>query len=111
MLWQKLGLKSQNYFIIDGKQMSTQQIALFVAAAVSIWVYMDAKKNNYSTQMSIGWMLGVFMLMIVFLPFYLIVKAKRAKRPVMSTACEHCSKVYFGSPNYCPHCGHLVRKV
>jgi len=92
--------------------MNTQQIALFVAAAVSIWVYMDAKKNNYSTQMSIGWMLGVFMLMIVFLPFYLIVKAKRAKRPAMSsTTCEHCSKVYFGSPNYCPHCGHLVRKV
>ena len=63
--------------------MNVQQIALFVAAGVSIWVYMDAKKNNYSTQMSIGWMLGVFLLMIVFLPFYLIVKAKRAKRPVM----------------------------
>ncbi len=91
--------------------MSTQQIALFAAAAVAIWVYMDAKKNNYTTPMSIGWMLGVFMLMIVFLPFYLIVKAKRAKRLVMSIACEHCSKVYFGSPNYCPHCGHLVRKV
>jgi hypothetical protein len=91
--------------------MSTQQIALFAAAAVAIWVYMDAKKNNYTTPMSIGWMLGVFMLMIVFLPFYLIVKAKRAKRPVMSAACEHCSKVYFGSPNYCPHCGHLVRKI
>jgi len=70
--------------------MSTQQIALFVAAAISIWVYIDAKKNNYSTSMSIGWMLGVFMLMIVFLPFYLVVKAKRAKRPVLSTACEHC---------------------
>jgi hypothetical protein len=69
--------------------MSTQQIALFAAAAVAIWVYMDAKKNNYTTPMSIGWMLGVFMLMIVFLPFYLIVKAKRAKRPVMSAACEH----------------------
>jgi hypothetical protein len=91
--------------------MSTQQIALFAAAAVAIWVYMDAKKNNYTTPMSIGWMLGVFMLMIVFLPFYLIVKAKRVKRPVMSTACEHCSKVYFGSPNYCPHCGHLVRNI
>ena len=80
--------------------MSTQQIALFIAAAVSIWVYMDAKKNGYSTQMSIGWMLGVFMLMIVFLPFYLIVKAKRAKRPVISTTCEYCSKDYFGNPNY-----------
>jgi len=56
-------------------------------------------------------MLGVFMLMIVFLPFYLIVKAKRAKRPVISTTCEYCSKDYFGNPNYCPHCGHLVRKV
>ncbi len=91
--------------------MNVQQIALFVAAGVSIWVYMDAKKNNYSTQMSIGWMLGVFLLMIVFLPFYLIVKAKRAKCSVISTVCEYCSKAYFGSPNYCPHCGYLVRKI
>ncbi len=98
--------------------MSVQQIALFVAAAVSIWVYMDAKKNNYSTPMSIGWMLGVFMLMIVFLPFYIVTELRRARRQlgpkqsaVISISCEYCSKDYFGNPNYCPHCGHLVRKV
>ena len=91
--------------------MSTQQIALFIAAGVAIWVYTDAKKNNYSTSASICWMLGVFMLMIVFLPVYLVMKAKRAKRPVISITCEHCSKPYFGNPNYCPHCGHLVRKI
>ncbi len=91
--------------------MSTQQIALFIAAGVAIWVYTDAKKNNYSTPASIGWMLGVFMLMIIFLPLYLIMKAKRAKRPVISATCGNCSKPYFGNPNYCPHCGYLVRKV
>ena len=91
--------------------MSTQQIALFIAAGVAIWVFTDAKKNNYSTPASIGWMLSVFMLMIIFLPIYLVVKAKRAKRSVAPTTCEHCSKPYFGNPNYCPHCGHLVRKI
>lgn len=91
--------------------MSTQQIALFIAAGVAIWVFTDAKKNNYSMPASIGWMLSVFMLMIIFLPIYLVVKAKRAKRSVAPTTCEHCSKPYFGNPNYCPHCGHLVRKI
>ncbi|ODS33401.1 MAG: hypothetical protein SCARUB_01438 [Candidatus Scalindua rubra] len=91
--------------------MSTQQIALFIAAGVAVWVYIDAKKNGYSTPAAIGWMLGVFLLMIVFLPIYLIMKAKRAKRPQLSTSCEFCRKHYYGNPNYCPHCGHMVRKI
>jgi hypothetical protein len=89
--------------------MSTQQIALFIAAGVAIWIYMDAKKNNYSTPASIGWMLGVFILMIIFLPIYLVMKAKRAKRPVISTSSEHNinnTGVYDGSIS-CIKCGTL----
>ncbi len=90
--------------------MSTQQIAVMIAAGVAIWVFMDAQKNRYSTPVAIGWMLGVFMLMIVFLPLYLIIKAKRAKAPEVLELCEYCRKHYSGTPNYCPHCGHLFRK-
>jgi hypothetical protein len=91
--------------------MNIQILAFIIALSVAIWVFMDARKNSYSIPESILWMLGVGLLMIINLPLYLVVKATRAKQPVLSTACEHCSKVYFGSPNYCPHCGHLVRKV
>jgi len=90
--------------------MSTQQIAIMIAAGVAIWVYFDAQKNGYSTPASIGWMLGVFLLLIVFLPLYLIMRAKRSKSPEKLTPCEYCRKHYSGNPNYCPHCGHLVRK-
>lgn len=91
--------------------MSTQQIAIMIAAGVAIWVYIDAQKNGYSILAALGWLLGVFLLMIVFLPLYLIMKAKRAKQPEILTSCEFCGKHYSGNPTYCPHCGHLVRKV
>ncbi|MFQ5965046.1 MAG: hypothetical protein ACE5KZ_12285 [Candidatus Scalinduaceae bacterium] len=90
--------------------MSTQQIAIIIAAGVAIWVYIDAQKNGYSTRAAIGWLLGVFLLMIVFLPAYFIMKARRAKSPEILTPCEFCGKHYHGKPNYCPHCGHMVRK-
>ena len=91
--------------------MNPQQIAIMIAAGVAIWVFMDAQKNGYSLPQAIGWMLGVFLLMIVALPIYLIMKAKRAKQPEILTPCEFCGRHYGGSPNYCPHCGHMVRKI
>ncbi len=90
--------------------MSTQQIAIIIAAVVAVWVYVDAQKSGYSTPAAIGWMLGVFLLLIVFLPVYLIMKARRARIPEILTPCEFCGKHYNGNPTYCPHCGHLVRK-
>lgn len=100
------------------EKMSPQQviIALLIAAGVAVLIYKDAKKNGYSHNATIGWALGVFMFMMVFLPAYLIVtylilKGRNAKRPAISTPCEYCEKTYFGSPNYCPHCGHLVRRT
>jgi hypothetical protein len=90
--------------------MSTQQIAIIIAAAVAVWVYIDAKKTGYSTAAALGWLLGVFLLLIVFLPVYLIMKARRARLPEILTPCEFCGKHYNGNPTYCPHCGHLVRK-
>jgi hypothetical protein len=96
-------------------------IAVVIAVGVAIWVYNDARKWGYNNNSALGWAVGVFLLMIVFLPLYVIIELKRARRQleptgakqsaVISTSCEHCSKPYFGNPNYCPHCGHLVRKV
>jgi hypothetical protein len=98
--------------------MDIKIVGLVIAAGIAFWVYNDALKWGYSKNAAIGWSVGVFLLMIVCLPFYIVTELRRARRQlgprpstVMSTACEHCSKVYFGSPNYCPHCGYLVRKI
>ncbi len=91
-------------------------IAFLIAAVVAFLIYKDALKNGYSKNAALGWMVGVFLVMIVFLPAYLIVtyvvlKKGGGKRPEVLILCEHCRKHYDGNPNYCPHCGHLVRKV
>lgn len=82
-----------------------------VPAGVGAWVYVDAKKNGYRIPVAIGWFIGVSWLLLVFLPVYFIIKARRARQPEILTSCEFCKKHYSGNPNYCPHCGHLVRKL
>jgi len=83
-------------------------IGLMIAAGVAIWVYMDAKNRGYKTLSASGWMLGVFLLMIVFLPLYLFTRPKQIKRMEILTPCKYCGKYYEGNPSYCPNCGHKV---
>ena len=101
--------------------MDIRIIAGVIAVGVAYWVYNDARKWGYNNNAALGWAVGVFLLMIVFLPLYVIIELKRARRQLeptgakhsaaISTSCEFCRKQYFGTPNYCPHCGHLVRKI
>ncbi|BBO16709.1 conserved hypothetical protein [Candidatus Brocadia pituitae] len=83
-------------------------IGLLIAAAVAVWVYADAKKRGYKTPAAIGWMMGVFLLMIVVLPVYLIMRTKQGKQMEILTSCKYCGKYYEGAPLYCPNCGHKV---
>ncbi len=83
-------------------------IGLLIAAAVAVWVYIDARNKGYKTLPAVGWMLGVFLLMIVFLPLYLFVRAKKAKPVEILTSCKYCGKYYQETPLYCPNCGHKV---
>ncbi len=83
-------------------------VGLIIAAAVAVWVYMDARNKGYKTLPAVGWMLGVFLLMIVFLPLYLFVRAKKVKPIEILTSCKYCGKHYQGVPLYCPNCGHKV---
>ncbi len=100
--------------------MDIRIIAIFIAAGVAFWVYNDAQKWGHSTHAALGWSVGVFLLLIIFLPLYLIIELRRARRLIGSagarlseilTPCEFCGKHYNGSPTYCPHCGHMVRKI
>jgi len=83
-------------------------IGLMIAAAVAVWVYTDAIKRGYKTLAAIGWMLGVFLLMIVFLPLYLFLRTRQGKRVEVLTPCKYCGKYYENTPLYCPNCGHKV---
>jgi hypothetical protein len=101
--------------------MDIRIIAGVIAVGVAYWVYNDARKWGYNNNAALGWAVGVFLLMIVFLPLYVIIELKRARRQLeptgakqsvgISTSCEFCRKQYLGNPTYCPHCGHLVRKI
>ncbi|KXK24801.1 MAG: hypothetical protein UZ01_03663 [Candidatus Brocadia sinica] len=66
------------------------------------------KKRGYKTLAATGWMMGVFLLMIVFLPIYLIMRTRQAKQVEILTPCKYCGKYYEGTPLYCPNCGHKV---
>ena len=48
-----------------------QLIGLAIAAAIAFWVYTDAKKRPMN---AILWAIGTFLLCIVFLPLYLIMR-------------------------------------
>ena len=50
---------------------------VFIAFGTSIWVYKDAKKRENTHP--ILWALGVFILLIIFLPLYLYFRNKEAK--------------------------------
>ncbi len=48
-----------------------QIIGLLIAAAIAFWVYTDAKKRPMN---AVLWAIGTFLLCIVFLPLYLIMR-------------------------------------
>lgn len=46
-------------------------IGLVIGVALAVWVYIDAEKRGMS---AIGWSIGTFLLCIIFLPLYLIIR-------------------------------------
>jgi uncharacterized membrane protein len=61
-------------------------IGVSIAFVVSIWVLIDARHRGASMGVALLWWFGVFMLLIVFLPLYLIARPKKQpKRPDTST--------------------------
>ena len=47
-------------------------IGFAIAAFAAYWVYNDAKGRGRGDGVAIGWAIGTFLLLIVFLPLYLI---------------------------------------
>ncbi|MBE0478476.1 zinc ribbon domain-containing protein [Candidatus Aerophobetes bacterium] len=87
-------------------------IGLIVPLLVAVWVASDAKKRGYSSAAITGWFAGVFLLLIVFLPLYLILRSRRPyylKKNEATRLCPFCGKLFKEYVNFCPYCGKKLR--
>lgn len=87
-------------------------IGFLVALGVAFWVFSDAKARGKGTGEAFLWFLGTLFLLIIFLPFWLLVRPKRVYGVAVidkPTLCARCGKYYEGAPAFCPNCGAVVR--
>lgn len=89
---------------------------LLLSLIASLWVFFDSQKRGFTIARGLLWAVGVFFLLIVFLPLYLVARKKkekevRAAKPERSPDhfCFYCRKAYAGQPGVCPHCGQNLR--
>lgn len=81
-------------------------ISIIIALVIAIWVFQDARKRYRNKNLvAILWFLGVWGILIIFLPLYLIFRPKLAKKTKTVNLCPHCEKYYEGNPSFCPNCG------
>ena len=75
-------------------------IGLAIAFIAAFWVYSDAKNRGKTTGKAFLWFLGVFFVLILFLPLWLITRPK-------VKLCAHCGQYYEhrDSDRCCPRCG------
>ncbi len=85
---------------------------------VALWVFYDSQKRGYTVWRGLLWAIGVFLLLIIFLPLYLVARkrkerlwaqARQIPRISSGTSCFYCGKSYEGDPPVCPHCGQNLK--
>jgi hypothetical protein len=64
--------------VYDSSMLGGYGLGFIIVAAIAIWVATDANKRGMN---GIGWGIGVFLLCIVFLPIYLIVRKPLQAQP------------------------------
>jgi len=91
----------------------------FFSLILALWVFYDSQKRGYTVWKGLLWAVGVFLLLIVFLPFYLVARkrkerafarAREAQGPSPLTPCFYCGQSYEGQPRVCPHCGQNLKR-
>ncbi|XER13753.1 hypothetical protein SATMO3_40060 [Sporomusa aerivorans] len=82
-------------------------LALSIPILAAAWVYSDAKSCGSSSPKL--WAIGVFGLLIIFLPLYFIMRPSKKSRVVK--LCPYCGKYYKGIPTFCPNCGKHLQGI
>ncbi len=82
-----------------------QFLGLAIAFIVAFWVYTDARNRGKTTGKAFLWFLGVFFVLILFLPLWFIT------RPKVRSCCPHCGEYYESGDSdiFCPSCGVELR--
>ncbi len=77
-----------------------QFLGLAIAFIAAFWVYTDAKNRGKTTVKAFLWFLGVFFVLIIALPLWLITRPK-------VKLCPYCGEYYEykESDEFCPRCG------
>jgi len=88
-------------------------ISILIPFFIAIWVAMDAQKRGYSQLKTFLWFLGVWLLLIVFLPLYFILRSRKDKEESLgerASVCPYCGRLYKGNFSYCPYCGSKIEE-
>ena len=89
-----------------------------VPLIVALWVFFDSQKHGYTFMQGLLWAIGVFFILIVFLPLYFFHRNRRKQRlqapggapaPAPLTSCFYCGRPFPGDPKVCPHCGQSLK--
>jgi hypothetical protein len=89
-----------------------------VPLIVAMWVFFDSQKHGYTFWQGLLWAIGVFFILIIFLPLYFFSRNKRrkmapvpgqAQAPTSGTPCFYCGQPYQGDPKTCPNCGQNLK--
>ena len=86
-------------------EIKMQFLGLAIAFVVAFWVYTDAKKRGKTTGKAFLWFLGVFFVLILFLPLWFIT------RPKVISCCPHCGGYCESGDSdiFCSSCGVELR--
>jgi len=93
-------------------------LANIISLAVALWVFYDSQKWGYTVSRGLLWAVGVFFVLMVFLPLYLAARKKKGKiqaaaretpPPSSLSLCFYCRQGYEGNPTVCPHCGQKLK--
>jgi hypothetical protein len=91
------------FTLITGGNMGL--IAAILLAMTCFLVYTDARNRGLSEPKSYAWAFGVFMLLFVFLPVWLIARPKKPKG-----VCPKCGGSYTNE-RFCPNCGAQIGEL
>jgi uncharacterized membrane protein len=93
-------------------------LANIISLAIALWVFYDSQKRGATVWRSLLWAAGVFLILIVFLPLYLVARKKKeriqaaareASAPPTLNLCFYCRQACEGNPAVCPHCGQNLK--
>lgn len=104
-------------------------IGVLLGAAASYWVFSDARGRGYSFSGALLWSIGTFLLLIIFLPLYLLFGRRRSQPTKKQESaieqntidveaisvteatvhCPMCGKEVKEDFKLCPYCGNSLK--